>query len=872
MKKLILSFLLLMTMMGEIMAQNNAMYVYRNDGVINAFLKADVDSLRYSQLDLDSVFHREYVVQEVWTVDSTYRIPLAVIDSVSFITPPTVFKPEVIELSDNLLDYIIGAEDLTLRLKDNTPTLLIPRVGDKLVLLGGCDALPNGFAGKVSSVNSTDESIDVVCEQTYIEDIFDSFCHVQTLCGYADNAENAPAFRSNTVPARDVYGPADLTFPLGPYTLTVSGELSVRPVKDLALKGGASMSFTIAPTFRIHTFLIVGEGHGVYFNSSITGNLSVTSQASLYGGIEYEQEFLNPVLPIPIPFMADLVSFYFNPGLFVRADVVVASTVSSTNNYSFGMAFDYSSINESVVKPSLGGRLVSSSFDSSLSLDGSLAFGGYIEVGFMLASRELARVCARGELGWQISGDFVLRNADVENADKETALYERLKASSVEIGDFINVSLLSSVGAVEAKSVSLEFYETWGKRDIVPTFDNTKLTHSSNAIHSADACAELSGNCIFPVTVGYKLFDENESEVADYDASESYTNTASQLKHSFSDLNPGDKYTVYPKVKLFGFDILASPKAELNSVLPAITEFKQIDSEHDEGAFYNDGRYYDYRFDVSTTVEIESLEGVADWGYVYRDPYGNIKRISLMQFGKSYTDTRYAYYRNEPKSTACLYTYVRYDGDEQYYDDDPHDYPLEYEDEGLHGCPDGQHPHAIDLGLPSGTKWACCNVGASTPEGYGGYYAWGETSEKSVYSRKTYKYYNSNTGRYVNIGSDIAGTSYDVAHVRMGGSWRMPSLEQTEELVYYCSHTWTQQNGVNGILFTGPNGGQIFLPAAGDRFDYLRDAGSWGEYWSSTFSPSYDDSAYLLGFDSGSWCWHDSSHRVGGRSVRAVCP
>lgn len=194
--------------------------------------------------------------------------------------------------------------------------------------------------------------------------------------------------------------------------------------------------------------------------------------------------------------------------------------------------------------------------------------------------------------------------------------------------------------------------------------------------------------------------------------------------------------------------------------------------------------------------------------------------------------------------------------------------------EEQHGCPDGHHPHAIDLGLPSGTKWACCNVGASTPEGYGGYYAWGETSEKSSYGSRTYSYYNSNTG-YVNIGSDIAGTSYDVAHVRMGGSWRMPSLEQIKELINYkyCSHTWTQQNGVNGILVTGPNGGQIFLPAAGYHWYFGFDfAGLCGEYWSSTHLPSRAGAAYHLYFGKeGCWKW-DYDARSDGRSVRAVCP
>ena len=188
-------------------------------------------------------------------------------------------------------------------------------------------------------------------------------------------------------------------------------------------------------------------------------------------------------------------------------------------------------------------------------------------------------------------------------------------------------------------------------------------------------------------------------------------------------------------------------------------------------------------------------------------------------------------------------------------------------------CPDHNHPHAIDLGLPSGTKWACCNVGAFTPEGYGGYYAWGETSEKSYYDWDTYAYCNSKTLEYVNLGPDIAGTSYDVAHVRWGGSWIMPSDYRQTELVNYCAAKWTTVNGVNGILVTGPSGGQIFLPAAGYRWDdSLYDAGSFGYYWSSTQEPGYGDSAYCLYFGFGYLGWYGISERTYGLSVRAVCP
>ena len=108
-------------------------------------------------------------------------------------------------------------------------------------------------------------------------------------------------------------------------------------------------------------------------------------------------------------------------------------------------------------------------------------------------------------------------------------------------------------------------------------------------------------------------------------------------------------------------------------------------------------------------------------------------------------------------------------------DDDNHD---SSKNRSYLKCPDNRHPHLIDLGLPSGTKWACCNLGADKPEAYGGYYAWGEIEEKTFYNEVTYQYstgedtdgdgwYDKNRS-YKNLGSDIASTQYDVAHVKWG--------------------------------------------------------------------------------------------------------
>ena len=191
-------------------------------------------------------------------------------------------------------------------------------------------------------------------------------------------------------------------------------------------------------------------------------------------------------------------------------------------------------------------------------------------------------------------------------------------------------------------------------------------------------------------------------------------------------------------------------------------------------------------------------------------------------------------------------------------------------------CPDDHHPHLIDLGLPSGTKWACCNVDTDHPENqsptnYGGYYAWGETETKSTYSWSTYTHYDGSSSTCHNLGSDIAGTQYDVAHVKWGGSWVMPSKELRDELKSNCTYEWTTVNGVKGGKFTSKiNGSSIFLPAAGYRNDSgLCSAGTYGGYWSSTQSPSGTNYAYGLYFYS-SGTYAGSRSRYNGRSVRPV--
>ena len=169
----------------------------------------------------------------------------------------------------------------------------------------------------------------------------------------------------------------------------------------------------------------------------------------------------------------------------------------------------------------------------------------------------------------------------------------------------------------------------------------------------------------------------------------------------------------------------------------------------------------------------------------------------------------------------------------------------------------------IDLGLPSGLKWATCNVGATLPEEYGDYFAWGETTTKSSYTSSNYTYSSNPT---------TLPLSADAARVNWGGRWRMPIKAEQDELrdTNNCTWEWTSQNGVNGYKVTSKkNGNSIFLPAAGYRYNsYLNDAGSDGYYWSRSLCMDAVN-AYYLYFGSRDVDW-SNDYRYYGLSVRPV--
>lgn len=190
----------------------------------------------------------------------------------------------------------------------------------------------------------------------------------------------------------------------------------------------------------------------------------------------------------------------------------------------------------------------------------------------------------------------------------------------------------------------------------------------------------------------------------------------------------------------------------------------------------------------------------------------------------------------------------------------------------------------VDLGLPSGIKWATCNVGATSPEEYGNYYAWGETTAKSTFTWSNYKWCNGSywtqkkyctSSSYGTVDNKIVlDKSDDAASVNWGGNWRMPTKAEQDELRSNCTWTWTTENGVNGYTVKSKaNGKSIFLPAAGYYYESsLEEAGSRGIYKSASLVELVPEHAYDLDLTTTYGAREYYSNRCYGRTIRAVCP
>lgn len=846
--KIICSAVFALSALLPVSAQE-AFYIYRNDGQFNAFFNDEVDSIIYSKIALDSTLCDDYVVQEVYTTDSLYRIPLAAIDSVGFVKPETILNKNVVKLEDGLYDYLIKVNGMTLTFSSDLPKKLYPRKGDILICTDfNSSFFEEGFVGKVISSDLRSDGYQVECDSVNdIMEIFEQLISVERM-----TVEDTTVTRAEGIwETASIPMTLSLNYDMNSSAAGIGG--NIYGALDGTMKVSVAYNITKESQFIGLTF-----SHGW----ALRAGMDIDAGSSFFKSGPAQS--LTPAFRFPA--VLPILKFQLMGAPFIRGEGKAKLGVSlngPVHSYVYSCGFNNGKFfGENVAMPVLGDS--KPDFKSALSLDGFVQ-GGYLLDLYLGTIKCLGYVKAAVDLymGPKIDGSAYIDlnsavSGDYYNTYKDSRVGLSLLSLDLEAygeANYLGQTIMRH--KFFTTSLSSYLYNEWY---LMPDFSEISVTKSEDD-NSVRLSCQPSRNVLFPLTLGLGLFDKDDSLLeADYNETEyKHDKSGLKLESTFHDLIRNKTYTARPMIKIFGGEIPASPTKEINlDVIVETLDASSITSNSAVLSGYADG--------------LESAEVLCNLGICYgtvNTP--TIENSSYVSSGRK-SSGEFSMSVSELKPNTTYYYRTRLALDDKHFYGEIQSFTTKEADDPMPG-------EMIDLGLS--VKWASHNVGASSPEGFGGYYAWGETEERSDYYFDTYKYTVDSDGdgiissyETIDIGSNISGTQYDVAHVKWGGSWRMPTQDEIIELVNKCSWKWTTYNGVNGQLVTGPNGNSIFLPAAGCRNGTsVYYVGDLGLYWSAAQFESNSGYAFLLSFYSGGdyWdSWNKWVLRYCGYTVRPV--
>ncbi len=747
MRKLIL-FLLLLTssLIAKAQQVGDYYYIYRNDGQFNAFFSNEIDSMTFSNYDADSILYDEVVTQVVYTADSIYRIPLAVVDSVSFVTPKTIVNNDVFALTSEHSPFISQADTSQFVMALSTPASLMPKVGNIVVATADCDAFADGIVARVENIRQSGSGYLYICSVASIDEVFD-----QLLVHTAEPARNL-ARSSHEFDLRRASFTDELwnkkwskTFSAGATTTTLNVADSATVVVTVRKTLTTPFYFQVQLQNDLASSISFNAaGHSAYSKQVQIGNTLTAGKIT----VPYTAGFLwfAPKLSLDGYFEEEGEVTIDLAAHFDRSDRVVFTYTNGKWTFDHtpltDMGFDVAQLNmEGHAEIGLVPQI-------DLSLNGTKA-------GFGMRARAGIKEYVNFTFDMTKLADGTLYDALRDSYCRTTLPWQLTAHASVNIFQKYNRDYSEEDKTTFTHTFEPTIEPRWGDdRYIFPLFSQLVAYRHDADKTKAEAEVAVSRTPLIPVKLGFALLDKTEQVVQTSFAPQTYCQDSlfGNYTLAFNHLVAADDYSVRPMVRLMGYDVLASPAVKVDIMRPT--------------------------------------------------------------------------------------------------------------------CPDDHHPHFIDLGLPSGTLWACCNVGATKPQEQGSFYAWGEVTSKNCYNWGSYQY-TDERGEVMSLYADIAGTEYDAATYNWGMAWQMPTVEQLKELVENTTSQWTVLDGVKGLKFTAKNGNILFLPAAGCRWDYSHyDAGVYGNYWSSIPYQLDSDLAWYLYFDSGLVKHNNLSGRDNGQSIR----
>lgn len=558
----------------------NAYYFHFHDKGIQVFYTDMVDSMTVSKVDLDGIEHDDFVTQQVWMNDTVFNYALADIDSVSFVTPSTIYQPGVVKLEDGLENYVVSHDSLTIIFRTDTPSGLLPRKKDKLVYLRQTDLFPAGFAGEVVEVVKENSGYKVDCTLASLSDIFVRY--------YSTSNDNVQTRAINPIYGHGeaIWEAKDLTYPLTDELLPFISEESD---DDDAFSVDNDASISLSPKVSLRGTLIVTPEEGTYVCVSSNGTFDVTSNFSLNGSLKVDKVWRftgEKRWQACIPNCPLLVAFV-DPGVFV--DASLSASVDATVNQKVSSAFLLNMSTkrrENLRNQPLTFKIQETNFDVGGSVKGELNAGVYTEIGIAVndigfCKNDIAKLYARGEVGIHVGGDLEVNSKFLKEGIKNTEAYETLRNSGIWSNFYWGAAIgyqldLPIINLNFGQEIEWEGHigEPLFDKCLAPTITSPNAYREHGDFSTITAKADVEGDCLMPVEVGFGAFDTNGNKLVTKYYGKKFANENSSFSDysvALENMSTVKDYELSPVIKLFGHELKAYPSVGVEKTLTLST-------------------------------------------------------------------------------------------------------------------------------------------------------------------------------------------------------------------------------------------------------------------------------------------------------------
>lgn len=577
-------------------AKQDALYIFRNDGQFNAFFFGDIDRIEYSKIDTLGVEQADYVVQEVWALDTVCRIPISAIDSVAFVTPENKIKADVFCPDKSIANYIVASDTINwIRLASNTPDAMIPKVGDKLLIEEQSKYIPGGFVGKVTSVEKGSNGYTVMTGELKPSDVYDRFV---LKAAAATPPQSGQVRRRGLIDGTEMSytteEPIELPAVGGSFTIQGSRVLYDEHDISLTADGAGTFSFSVAPRMEYRGFVFFDpelgfqQDHNTIFYNTTSWGLSLSG--SLTGNIDI------PLKGLPEKNLAGGLKLAVSCGLFVNAQVTGITVQANWESEQISRNYLVQRVdppfifqdNEPINKSNI--TFLRDTMTISGSVQGKYTFSAGVyakaEISSSLPYKKTSKyenkIGARVEVGGRLSFEAPVWTPDVV-ADLLTtpSIYQLLnKDTNISVSAYGKLSAYAQFDdwswgpSPEISTVPAHLY------GLVPDISDIKVSFDDpERVYRYKFTSPIRRDVLFGVPTGFVVLDQDKKVIDDWGGGYHFREKQGKsYDHVFTTLDPirddYKTYTVYPYIKYLNSQLLVDKSKDVK-VDPARIEIEQ---------------------------------------------------------------------------------------------------------------------------------------------------------------------------------------------------------------------------------------------------------------------------------------------------------